>query len=299
MEPSTQTSCKKVLVGTYLHKVKYYCIEDWLKNVKRLMEKFPDSDLLVVDNSDEKESPSWLRHKMDSVFGKNKHTMLWIDTIGKHSRFKQTESQKVLWDFALKGKYEKLFVLESDVFPRDEFTIQKLYNAQKPIVSGVYPLWTDKKDHSRDVLCLMGFGLNSELKRFWYHRFLFERAIKSIGDKSLIKIYACGLGCVMIDKTVLENIKPEFAEQNVADELLQVLFKIDSMKTKSNIKKWLQVKVKGLLESEEKMVQEKIHSDTNFHLHCELFGVSRYVLPEIQCDHKRSEWSDMEKVVER
>lgn len=289
---------KKVLVGTYLHKVKYYCIEDWFKNVKKMMEKFPDSDLLVVDNSDEKNSPAWLRIKMDEVFGKNKHQLMWIDTIGKNSRFKQTESQTVLWNYALDNKYEKLFILESDVFPTDELTIRKLYDAQKPIVSGVFPLWNGDKPEN-DVLCIMGYGLNADLQRFWYHRFLFDRAIKTVGNKALVKIYACGLGCIMIDKSVLENIKPEFAQKQLVDELWKVIFRIDKMKSKSNIKRWLQVKVKGLIESEEKMLKEKIHPDTNFHMHCELFGVPRYVLPEIQCVHKRTEWSEIEKTVKR
>jgi len=288
----------KVLIGTYLHKVKYYCIEDWFKNVKKMMEKFPEADLLVVDNSDEKNSPAWLRLKMDSIFGKNKQTMMWIDTIGKNSRFKQTESQKVLWNYALENKYEKLFIIESDVFPKDVNTIKKLYDADKPIVSGVFPLWVDEKDKANDVLCIMGYGLNADLKRFWYHRFLFDRAIEKVGRDSLIKIYACGLGCVMIDREVLENIKPEYATQKVVDDLMKILFKVDKMK-KSNLKKWLQIKLKGLIISEEKMVKEKIHPDTNFFMHCELYNVSRYMLPSIDCDHKRSEWSEIEKIVPR
>jgi hypothetical protein len=289
----------KVVVGTYTHKVKYYCIEDWFKNVKRLMDSFPESELVVVDNSDEKNSPAWLRLKMDEVFGKNKQTMLWVDTIGKNSRQKQTTSQEALWDYAIKSKCEKLFILESDVFPKDKYTIKKLYESQKQIVSGVFPLWVDEKDKANDVLCIMGYGLNADLKRFWYHRFLFDRAIQKVGKDSLIKIYACGLGCIMIDREVLENIKPEFASEKLVDELYKILFKVDQMKSKSNLKKWLQIKLKGLITSEEKMIKEKIHPDTNFFLHCELFGVPRYVLPSIECEHRRTEWIEIEKTIKR
>lgn len=289
----------KILVATYTHKVKYYCIEDWLRNTKYLMDNYKNCDLLVVDNSDEKESPAWLRHKMDEVFGKNKQTMLWIDTIKKNSRFKQVESQRALWDFALNNGYDKLFIIESDVFPTDKLAIQKLDAADKPIVSGVYPLYTDPKDSSRDVLCIMGFGLNSEMKRFWYHRFLFDRAIRNVGDKSLIKIYACGLGCIMIKRDVLETVVPEMADAKLAKELLKVLFKVDAMKSKGNKKRWLQLRLKKFVVDEEKMFEEKIHPDTNFHYNCELFNISRFVLPEVQCEHRRMEWEDMEKMVER
>lgn len=289
----------KILVATYTHKVKYYCIEDWLRNTKYLMDNYKNCDLLVVDNSDEKESPAWLRHKMDEVFGKNKQTMLWIDTIKKNSRFKQVESQRALWDFALNNGYDKLFIIESDVFPTDKLAIQKLDAADKPIVSGVYPLYTDPKDSSRDVLCIMGFGLNSEMKRFWYHRFLFDRAIRNVGDKSLIKIYACGLGCIMIKRDVLKTVVPEMADAKLAKELLKVLFKVDAMKTKSNKKKWLQSRIKKFILDEELMVKEKIHPDTTFYMHCELFNVNRYVLPAVQCEHRRQEWSEIEKVVPR
>ena len=287
----------KVVIGTYTHKVKYYCIVDWLKNVKKLMDNFPDCEFVLVDNSDEKNSPAWLRFQMDNIFGKNKQNLLWVDTIGKNSRQKQTTSQEALWDYAIKSKAEKLFILESDVFPTDPFTIKKLYDAQKPIVSGVFPLWSgDKKEN--DVLCIMGYGLNADLKRFWYHRFLFDRAISKVGKDSLIKIYACGLGCIMIDREVLENIKPEFANKKVCNDLMKLLFKVDRM-SKSNLKKWFQIKLKGLIISEEKMLEEKIHPDTNFHLHCELFGVPRYVLPSIECEHRRTEWSEIEKTVKR
>jgi hypothetical protein len=289
----------KVLVATYTHKVKYYCIEDWLKNTKRLMDNFPDSDLLIVDNSDEKNSPAWLRLKMDQVFGKGNQTMLWINTVGKNSRFKQVESQRVLWEYALNNNYEKLFVLESDVFPKDPKTIQKLYSVPKQIVSGVFPLWIDEKTTDNDVLCIMGYGFNADLKRFWYHRFLWERAIKGVGKSSPIKVFACGLGCIMISREVLENIKPEIADEKLAKDLMKLLFKIDSMKTKSNLKKWLQVKVKGLLTSQEMMIKEKIHSDTNFHQSAELFNIPRYVLPEILCEHRRIEWKEIEKTVKR
>ncbi len=288
----------KILIGTYLHKVKYYCIDEWFRNVKKMMDKFPSADLLVVDNSDEKNSPAWLRLKMDSIFGKNKQTMMWINTIGKNSRFKQTESQKLLWGYAIENKYDKLFIIESDVFPKDVDTIKKLDDADKPIVSGVFPLYVDK-DSSKDMLCIMGYGVNADLQKFWYRRDMFDRAIRLVGNKSIIKIYACGLGCIMVKREILELIKPEFAQQQLVDELWKILFKVDRMKSKSAVKKWLQIRLKGIIESEEKMLIEKIHPDTNFFLNCELFSISRYVLPEIQCDHKMTKWEDIEKIVPR
>jgi hypothetical protein len=103
----------------------------------------------------------------------------------------------------------------------------------------------------------------------------------------------------MIDREVLEVIKPEFAQQKLSDELLKILFRIDKMKSKSAVKKWLQTKVKGLLDSNDKMIKEKIHPDTFYHMNCELFGIPRYVLPEIQCEHRRTEWSEIEKTVKR
>ena len=299
MNQITKTSCNRVLIGSYTHRVKYYCAEDWLKKVRELMQNFPDSEFVLVDNSDDKESPAWLRLKMDEIFGKNQQTMLWINTIGKTSRYKQVESQKVLWDYALDNGYEKLFILESDVFPKDKFAIKKLYDAQKQIVSGVYPLVTNKEDRSKDVLCIMGYGVNGELKRFWYHRFLWDRALKTVGKDKLIKVYACGLGCIMIDRTVLEAIKPEFSQENVLKELRVVLKAARAMKTKSNLKKYLVTKIKGLVKSTGICVVSKIHPDSNFHQACELFGITRHILPEIECEHRRQEWKEIEKVVPR
>jgi hypothetical protein len=40
----------KILIATPIHEIKDYCIEQWLRNVFKLQQKFP-SDFLMVDNS--------------------------------------------------------------------------------------------------------------------------------------------------------------------------------------------------------------------------------------------------------
>jgi len=290
---------KRVLIGSYIHKVKYYCVKDWLNRIKELMDNFPDSDFMIVDNSDENNSPAWLRLVMDEVFGKNEQLLVWDKKlVGKNSREKQRKSQEILWNHALKEGYEKLLVIESDVFPKDDLFIKKLYDSGKLICSGVFPLHNDEKDSSKDVLCVMGYDFDANMKRFWYPRWLFEKALKKI-DKSLpVRIYACGLGCCMIDALVLKEIKPEFATHKIVKELKNVKSVI-SNKSASTINTYLLKELKLLINIEDACVKMKIHPDTNFHVHCDLFKYHRYVIPSLDCEHRRSNWEDTEKFVKR
>ena len=290
---------KKVLLATYTHKVKYYCIVDWLKRIQLLMSNFDSVDFLLVDNSDERMSPSWLRLKMDGIFGKNKQELLWDHKmVGKNSRKKQCMSQQIIWDYALKKGYEKLLIIESDVFPKDDFTIQKMYDSQKAIVSGVFPLLNSDKGRKDDILCVMGYMLDSKLQKFWFPRWAFEKAMKKIGMDKPVKIYACGLGCIMIDKQVLERIFPEFASQSLVTGLKKVRKEISKMK-KSNVKTFLKKQVKQIEKIQENWLKKKVHPDSNFHQNCELNGISRFVIPELDCEHRNIKWEDIEKTVKR
>lgn len=290
---------KRVLVGTYVHRVKYYCVGDFFERMKVLMQNFPDCEFMVVDNSDEKNSPAWLRLEMDRIFGKNKHLLVWDkNLVGETTREKQNRSQEILWDYALKNGFEKLMIVESDVFPKDDFTIKKLYDSGKQIVSGVFPLVTNEKDRSKDALCVMGYNYNSEMKRFWWPRWLFDKTVKKVGINLPVRVYACGLGCIMIDRKVLEVIRPEYAKKELVQDLHKVLVEVQLMR-KSAMKNYLEQQVKHIMNIQKDCVKRKIHSDTFFHLAAELFGFNRYVLPEIDCEHRRSDWSEIEKIIPR
>ena len=115
----------RVLIGCPTSDHKRYCIQDYAKAVKQLLNS--DTDVLLVDNS-----------KGDDY--KNEIEALGLKVIKgpwfESARDRIIHSRNLLKDYALEMGYDYLFSLEQDVIsePGD---LQKLLVHNKEIVSGV------------------------------------------------------------------------------------------------------------------------------------------------------------------
>jgi len=285
----------QVVIGTYLYSGKKYCVKEWLANTITIMNDYhSSSELIIVDNSNDKVFSSWLRLLCDGYVEKDRIKVLHLPKMKyKHSRHRQKASQEVLWKYTLDNDYEYLFILESDVFPEKKNIISKLKAENKLVCSGVFPL-ANGETANLDMLCVMGYQMKPGTGMFWFRRDQFAKAIDKFGDWSkAIKIYACGFGCILIKRNVLELIKPEYGTKGELAALTRIRKAIVKESNSYGVRNFLLKETKRLLKIEKNSVAKKIHPDTNYMLMCEMYGVPRHVVPDQNCVHKNQGWDNL------
>lgn len=189
----------RVLVAAPHNEVKNQTIEAWIERVKNFTFKNFNfkTDVLIVDNS---ESP------------KNKKLLKKLGVNCVHVRPKQktnqkyiAESQDMIRTYALRMKYDFVLHLETDVFPPHDI-IERLLVHRKTVVSAMYMIEFGDKSH----LMLQGIeNLGGTIKNTIN---IDEGHDIQFVDGQLKEVYACGMGCMLIHKSVLEKITLRWEE---------------------------------------------------------------------------------------
>lgn len=199
---------KKILVGCPTSDYHDYCLKEYVENVKGL--SYKGFDILLVDNS-----------KDDVYFEKIKKAGLpvvkgpWFE--GAMDRI--ISSRNILRQKVLDSGYDYFFSLEQDVMPPKD-VIQRLLKHDKKIITGVY--FSPKFRQGKLKLTpLIWGGYNKEKKLMHYLNTKFI-----LGFNGLLKVCACGLGCVLIHKSVLEQVSFRYVKGE--DGFDDVYFCIDA-----------------------------------------------------------------------
>ncbi len=176
----------KVLVGCPTSDLKGYALERYAEGVKAL--DYPNFDVLIVDNSKTKD----YLEKVKS-FGLPVVKGPYNDS----ARQRIIDSRNILRQKVLDGDYEYFFSLEQDVVPSKD-VIQRLLSHDKKIVTGVYFSYQTNNDVTLLVPLLWKKVKGEEVK------FMLE---KEVLEPKLMEVGACGLGCILIHRSVLEKVK--------------------------------------------------------------------------------------------
>jgi hypothetical protein len=187
----------KVLVACPTADVKNYCFDRWLSVADNLT--YEDYDLHLCDNSVTRD------FYMDC---KTNHSdKLTIDRVvpvqGKSIASVMAQSHDKCRQKVLREGYEWLLHLESDVFPplnvierlMDHHEIDK----QKRVIGALYHI--DLGEQSKLMVQeIEGFGNE--------HRetLNLDESDVSFVDGTVKRVFSCGLGCVLIHRTILEKI---------------------------------------------------------------------------------------------
>ncbi len=282
----------KILLGTYIYDGKKYAFEKFIRRCQEMMDNYDgEIEMLIIDNSKTPDFSAWMRLYIDKMLFKDKVMVSWMKKSGRTTREKQKRAQKVLWEQTVQRKCEYLFIVESDVYPPKD-AITRLLAHKKKVMSGVYSFENDERG---DMLCLMGYATDHTGDRYWEPASGLKRLKKKVGAKPL-KVYSCGLGCILIHKQVLKTIKPYYdsykdtkfykaVDEGVTN--LKVYYEMDS--TMSN---YLEQLIKKMRKNAGDIAKKKIHPDACFHRDCELYKVNRYVDLTIECVHNSSNWSE-------
>lgn len=186
----------KILIGVTCYSRKKYILDKFIDSLRSINK---DNHVIFIDNSKEPDYAAYIRSKGFKV------TRIPF-IVNLHERL--TEAYNVLRIAFLKGSYTHLMILEQDIFPPTD-VIKRLLEHDKEIVSGVY--WIKDKPC---VLIDNGYMSDEERKdkgsEFSLNNKIFKYDFidkKRLEEKDLIRVFACGLGCVMIKRSIMQKIK--------------------------------------------------------------------------------------------
>ena len=182
----------KVLIATPIAEHKYYCINDFIKNVKEL--SYPNSDFIMVDNSKDEKACELVKEFNPGV--SVEHSGFYGTT-----RKSQEKSYERIREKFLKGGYDYLFTLESDLFP-PEGIIEELMANDKDVCGAVYMIkGASCKNTSVPCVTTGKFAfVNGRVQEAFMSFFELDGELKRIHG-------GCGLGCALIKRKVLEKVR--------------------------------------------------------------------------------------------
>jgi GT2 family glycosyltransferase len=182
----------KILVGCPTYDGKSYCLDKYIKAVTEL--SYPNYDILLVDNS-----------KTDDYFNKIKDSNIPVikDQPEEKPHDAIVKSRNIIKKHFLEKNYDYFLSLEQDVIP-DKDIIEKLLVHNKKVISGVYH--TIYRFHGIPKLRpLIWADVPNQPDKM---RFMNPECLKAKDSQEpvLKKIKMCGLGCLLIHRSILEKI---------------------------------------------------------------------------------------------
>jgi len=186
---------KKILVACPTADIKDYCFNDWVDRVKTFT--YTNFDVYVCDNSVNRQYyvDKKREFETDDKFFRMGRVNPEIYPDFKYALAKSHDNCRVE---AIKGNYDYLLHLEIDIIPPIDI-IERLLDARKKVVGGMYHI----EQGERSTLMIQ------ELESFGHaHRetYNLNETDLSFVDGTVKKVFSCGLGCVLIHKSVLKEV---------------------------------------------------------------------------------------------
>lgn len=185
---------KKILIACPTANIKDYCLNDWMENISKF--DYPNLDILLVDNSEFRDYYIELKNR----FGNLPNFKVERVTPQQYPDFKYAlaQSHDVCRKRALEGGYDYLLHLESDIFPPSD-VIKRLLDSKKKVVGAMYHIELGE----RSTLMIQKLEDFGEVHRETYN---LEETDLFFVDGEVKRVFSCGLGCVLIHKSVLNQV---------------------------------------------------------------------------------------------
>lgn len=198
----------KILVGCPTYDGHSHCISRFTDGLKNLTYK--NFDVLFVDNSQNEDYAKKIRESGYEVVR---------NPSSKEKIINIVENRNKIIQRAIEKKYDYLFFVDTDVLlPVD--AIQKLLSVKQPIASGVYLGGLPIQGETRIAPVLFDFSDKKD-----YVKII---PLNDVMEEIIFGIAACGFGCCLIEREVLEKVKLRYNEQTKSGE--DVLFCADARK---------------------------------------------------------------------
>ena len=205
----------KILISSPIYDKKDYCIKKHLKCIKEI--DYNNYEHIIVDNSETEKF-----YKELKSMGVNAYH---VDR-GGNSRQGINNSMNFIREYFMKGDYDYMFVVETDLFP-DKNIIKRLLNHKKAVVGSYYLLGFEKDDKAFEIYThLFKIGdINRDVWMECIEGLQFQRACifkldrkdnGNLGTKNISKeesheyfrtglrqIHGCGLGATLIRRDII------------------------------------------------------------------------------------------------
>ncbi|HLD89307.1 MAG TPA: hypothetical protein VI894_03805 [Candidatus Nanoarchaeia archaeon] len=203
----------KILLGCPTFEGKKYCLSEFAEGIRNM--SYKNFDVLLVENS-----------KTDNYYNEIKSRGLPVarDVFLETAKERIVHSRNLLREKVLNEGYDYLFSLEQDVVaPKD--VLQRLLAHNKKIITGLYfkyEIINDKMQMSPLIYKALtadsireltegehGEEVIEEMKRngIFDSQLRIPFTFEQVEEPRLMKIDFCGLGCILIHRDVLENIR--------------------------------------------------------------------------------------------
>lgn len=185
----------KVLISCPTAEIKDYAFGKWIENVRSL--SYSNYDIHLVDNSEDSNYFKRLRKENQDItiervnpnhFESFKHALA-----ASHERCRLK---------AIKGGYDYLLHLESDVIPPID-VIERLIMHHKPIVGAMYHV----EEGAESKLMIQKIENSGVDHRETQN---LDQTDLSFVDGELKPVFSCGLGCVLISRPLLNKVPFRF-----------------------------------------------------------------------------------------
>ncbi len=187
-------SIPKVLVGCPTYGGHGFCIKRFLTSLKEI--RYPDFDVLFVDNSEKEDHANLIKSQGYEVIRNKEKTDDKVHAI--------IQNRNILIKRVLEKDYDYLLFLDTDVLA-PERVIEKLVSHNKDIVSGVCP--GRQKIKGRSLIAPVIYDFADK------EGYVKPIPINKILEDTFFEIAACGFGCCLIKKEVLQKINLRYNKE--------------------------------------------------------------------------------------
>lgn len=180
----------KILIGVVTAKIKDYCWYDFKRQLQRLEKR--GLDVYIVDNSPTPTNRGF--------------TSKWLQP-NQIPQLTTVSCMNNIRDYFLKGNWDKLLILESDVFITDE-ALDNLITMKGDVNSYTYPMRLERFD--RYSLCVQSTINNqSVMLTPDDSQLLLNNGVIKLNEYVLNGkvVTHCGYGCTLINRNVVEAIE--------------------------------------------------------------------------------------------
>jgi hypothetical protein len=199
----------RILVASPTYEGMKYCEGEFIEGITNL--EYSNYSILIVDNS---ENDEYFNHLMEIC---PKFIIIRDMSDEKDKMLRLVHSRNLILDYAVKGNYDYLLMMDSDVIPPKEI-IQELLLCNKDIVSGMYYNYFTV-DGKTEYLPVVWTALTEMEFKNIQQKIQLPDFIKSPEDlrahlteeeansNQLIEVIIPSAGCMLISKKVFEKIR--------------------------------------------------------------------------------------------
>ena len=190
----------KVLICAPQHESKNYAWESWIENVRNFTYPKDRLEIFIADNSISNDNVKFLKSQGIKAIHTKKNPKGLLSTIN--------DSHEQCRQYALKNGFDFMLHLETDVIPPID-VIERLMNNNKKVCAGMYDLFYGSE---RRPMIQLDEQYDRTIREYRNPEFVTVDEPLFFNGK-VNQVYHAGLGCVLIHKSVLEQVEFRVDEQ--------------------------------------------------------------------------------------